>query len=40
MRIQNNIHLINQREIQLVKEGLIFWDPSFLLTEQTEIELD
>lgn len=32
--------LINQREIQQLKEGSILWDPSFLQTERTEIESD
>nr|YP_010601414.1 hypothetical protein RF2 [Ceratocephala testiculata]YP_010601431.1 hypothetical protein RF2 [Ceratocephala testiculata]QFV18864.1 Ycf2 [Ceratocephala falcata]QFV18881.1 Ycf2 [Ceratocephala falcata]WAL35703.1 hypothetical protein RF2 [Ceratocephala testiculata]WAL35704.1 hypothetical protein RF2 [Ceratocephala testiculata] len=32
--------LINQREIQQRKERSILWDPSFLQTEGTEIELD
>ena len=32
--------LINQREIQQLKERSILWDPSFLQTEQTEIESD
>nr|YP_009529174.1 hypothetical protein RF2 [Pholisma arenarium]YP_009529180.1 hypothetical protein RF2 [Pholisma arenarium]AXX75974.1 hypothetical protein RF2 [Pholisma arenarium]AXX75981.1 hypothetical protein RF2 [Pholisma arenarium] len=32
--------LINQREIQQLKERLILWDPSFLQTERTEIESD
>ncbi|KAL8551031.1 hypothetical protein ACS0TY_000203 [Phlomoides rotata] len=32
--------LINQREIQPLKERLILWDPSFLQTEGTEIESD
>nr|USG53786.1 hypothetical protein RF2 [Nanocnide lobata]USG53803.1 hypothetical protein RF2 [Nanocnide lobata] len=30
--------LINQREIQQLKERSILWDPSFLQTERTEIE--
>lgn len=30
--------LINQREIQQLKERSILWDPSFLQTEGTEIE--
>nr|YP_010725605.1 hypothetical chloroplast RF21 [Ellisiophyllum pinnatum]WDY12506.1 hypothetical chloroplast RF21 [Ellisiophyllum pinnatum] len=32
--------LINQREIQPLKERSILWDPSFLQTEGTEIESD
>nr|YP_009242107.1 hypothetical chloroplast RF21 [Stenogyne haliakalae]YP_009242127.1 hypothetical chloroplast RF21 [Stenogyne haliakalae]AMQ32904.1 hypothetical chloroplast RF21 [Stenogyne haliakalae]AMQ32925.1 hypothetical chloroplast RF21 [Stenogyne haliakalae] len=32
--------LINQREIQPLKESSILWDPSFLQTEGTEIESD
>ncbi|TYJ04299.1 hypothetical protein E1A91_A12G082600v1 [Gossypium mustelinum] len=32
--------LINQREIQQLKERSILWDPSFLQTERTEIESD
>nr|YP_010210878.1 Ycf2 [Paraboea dictyoneura]YP_010210898.1 Ycf2 [Paraboea dictyoneura]UBD08762.1 Ycf2 [Paraboea dictyoneura]UBD08782.1 Ycf2 [Paraboea dictyoneura] len=32
--------LINQREIQQLKERSILWDPSFLQTEGTEIESD
>ncbi|KAJ4699996.1 Protein Ycf2 [Melia azedarach] len=32
--------LINQREIQQLKEKSILWDPSFLQTERTEIESD
>nr|USW64892.1 hypothetical protein RF2 [Schima superba]USW64911.1 hypothetical protein RF2 [Schima superba]USW65066.1 hypothetical protein RF2 [Schima superba]USW65085.1 hypothetical protein RF2 [Schima superba]USW65240.1 hypothetical protein RF2 [Schima superba] len=32
--------LINQREIQKLKERSILWDPSFLQTERTEIESD
>lgn len=32
--------LINQREIQTLKERSILWDPSFLQTEGTEIESD
>nr|YP_009469195.1 Ycf2 [Asarum sieboldii]YP_009469224.1 Ycf2 [Asarum sieboldii]AVD53987.1 Ycf2 [Asarum sieboldii]AVD54016.1 Ycf2 [Asarum sieboldii] len=32
--------LINQTEIQQLKEGSILWDPSFLQTERTEIESD
>nr|YP_009166849.1 putative chloroplast RF21 [Viscum crassulae]YP_009166857.1 putative chloroplast RF21 [Viscum crassulae]ALC75149.1 putative chloroplast RF21 [Viscum crassulae]ALC75157.1 putative chloroplast RF21 [Viscum crassulae] len=32
--------LINQREIQQLKERSILWDPSFLKTERTEIESD
>nr|ATL60393.1 Ycf2 [Cubanola domingensis] len=32
--------LINQREIQQLKERSILWDPSFLRTERTEIESD
>ncbi|GFQ06028.1 protein ycf2 [Phtheirospermum japonicum] len=32
--------LINQREIQPLKERLILWDPSFLQMEKTEIESD
>lgn len=32
--------LINQREIQQLKERSILWDPSFLQTEQTERESD
>nr|USZ79669.1 hypothetical chloroplast RF21 [Nyctocalos pinnatum]USZ79689.1 hypothetical chloroplast RF21 [Nyctocalos pinnatum] len=32
--------LINQREIQALKERSILWDPSFLQTEGTEIESD
>jgi hypothetical protein len=32
--------LINQREIQPIKERSILWDPSFLQTEGTEIESD
>nr|YP_010275770.1 Ycf2 [Horsfieldia amygdalina]YP_010275787.1 Ycf2 [Horsfieldia amygdalina]QEU52831.1 Ycf2 [Horsfieldia amygdalina]QEU52891.1 Ycf2 [Horsfieldia amygdalina]UJX85891.1 Ycf2 [Horsfieldia amygdalina]UJX85892.1 Ycf2 [Horsfieldia amygdalina]UJX86472.1 Ycf2 [Horsfieldia amygdalina] len=32
--------LINQTEIQQLKERPIFWDPSFLQTERTEIESD
>ncbi|MBN8156671.1 DUF825 domain-containing protein, partial [Vibrio vulnificus] len=32
--------LINQREIQQLKEGSTFGDPSFLQTERTEIESD
>ncbi|KAL3651981.1 Protein Ycf2 [Castilleja foliolosa] len=32
--------LINQREIQPLKERSILWDPSFLQTERTEIESD
>nr|YP_009529204.1 hypothetical protein RF2 [Lennoa madreporoides]YP_009529212.1 hypothetical protein RF2 [Lennoa madreporoides]AXX76004.1 hypothetical protein RF2 [Lennoa madreporoides]AXX76012.1 hypothetical protein RF2 [Lennoa madreporoides] len=32
--------LINQREIQQLKERLILWDPSFLQTERREIESD
>nr|USG57653.1 hypothetical protein RF2 [Primula ranunculoides]USG57672.1 hypothetical protein RF2 [Primula ranunculoides] len=32
--------LINQREIQQLKERSILWDPSFLQTERTEIEAD
>ncbi|KAI5661441.1 hypothetical protein M9H77_20764 [Catharanthus roseus] len=30
--------LVNQREIQQLKERSILWDPSFLQTERTEIE--
>nr|YP_010419838.1 hypothetical protein RF2 [Leucosyke puya]YP_010419855.1 hypothetical protein RF2 [Leucosyke puya]USG53539.1 hypothetical protein RF2 [Leucosyke puya]USG53556.1 hypothetical protein RF2 [Leucosyke puya] len=32
--------LINQREIQQLKERSILWDPSFLQTERTDIESD
>nr|AWH04516.1 hypothetical protein [Asclepias aff. aequicornu ShS-2018]AWH05148.1 hypothetical protein [Asclepias boliviensis]AWH06175.1 hypothetical protein [Asclepias pilgeriana]AWH07754.1 hypothetical protein [Asclepias mellodora var. mellodora] len=32
--------LVNQREIQQLKERSILWDPSFLQTERTEIESD
>ncbi|MBA0572528.1 hypothetical protein Golob_002864, partial [Gossypium lobatum] len=32
--------LINQREVQKLKEGPILWDPSFLQMERTEIESD
>nr|UDZ61537.1 hypothetical protein RF2 [Albidella nymphaeifolia] len=32
--------LIDQTEIQQLKEGSILWDPSFLQTERTEIESD
>ncbi|KAK8516976.1 hypothetical protein V6N12_032176 [Hibiscus sabdariffa] len=32
--------LINQREIQQLKERSILWDPSFLQTKRTEIESD
>nr|UFI07857.1 putative RF21 [Arceuthobium verticilliflorum] len=32
--------LINQREIQQLKEKSMIWDPSFLQTERTEIESD
>ncbi|YP_009692396.1 Ycf2 (chloroplast) [Impatiens glandulifera] len=32
--------LINQREIQQLKERSILWDPSFLQTERTEIEIE
>nr|YP_011008531.1 Ycf2 [Tacca plantaginea]YP_011008552.1 Ycf2 [Tacca plantaginea]WPV72357.1 Ycf2 [Tacca plantaginea]WPV72378.1 Ycf2 [Tacca plantaginea] len=32
--------LIDQREIQQLKERSILWDPSFLQTERTEIESD
>ncbi|GFP82675.1 protein ycf2 [Phtheirospermum japonicum] len=32
--------MINQREIQPLKERSILWDPSFLQTEGTEIESD
>ncbi|KAL7186688.1 hypothetical protein ACSBR2_028416 [Camellia fascicularis] len=32
--------LINQREIQQLKERSILWDPSFLQTERTKIESD
>nr|YP_010505308.1 Ycf2 [Chrysosplenium echinus]YP_010505325.1 Ycf2 [Chrysosplenium echinus]UXE34025.1 Ycf2 [Chrysosplenium echinus]UXE34042.1 Ycf2 [Chrysosplenium echinus] len=32
--------LINQREIQQLKERSILWDPPFLQTERTEIESD
>nr|YP_010254081.1 Ycf2 protein [Damnacanthus indicus]YP_010254101.1 Ycf2 protein [Damnacanthus indicus]QTZ18620.1 Ycf2 protein [Damnacanthus indicus]QTZ18642.1 Ycf2 protein [Damnacanthus indicus] len=32
--------LINQRDIQQLKERSILWDPSFLQTERTEIESD
>ena len=32
--------MINQTEIQQLKERLILWDPSSLQTERTEIESD
>ncbi|GFP80569.1 protein ycf2 [Phtheirospermum japonicum] len=32
--------MINQREIQPLKERSVLWDPSFLQTEGTDIESD